>query len=117
MQAAGFYHSLETRPNMAYRQYGTWMGDPVRALQARAILHVIDKNSLVEHTAKLGDYIYQQLAGLQSSQIEGLRGEGQGTFIAWDAQSPAKRDELIKRMKSRGVHLGGCGEKVRLESG
>lgn len=112
MQAAGFYHSLEMRPNMAYRQYGTWMGDPIRALQAREILNVIEKNNLVEHTANVGNYIYGELEQLQSDKIANLRGQGQGTFIAWDAQSPEKRDELIKKMKLRGIHLGGCGERV-----
>ncbi|UZJ52338.1 hypothetical protein CBS101457_001658 [Exobasidium rhododendri] len=115
MQAAGFYHNLELRPNMPYRQYGTWMGDPIRTLQARGILNVIAKNNLVEHTANVGNYIYQELDQLQSDSIVNLRGQGQGTFIAWDAQSPGKRDELIKRMKAKGVHLGGCGERaVRL---
>jgi 4-aminobutyrate aminotransferase/(S)-3-amino-2-methylpropionate transaminase len=114
MQAAGFYHNLDMRPNMPFRQYGTWMGDPIRALQARGILSVIAKNNLVEHTAKLGDYIYQELDKLQSNNIVDLRGQGQGTFIAWDAQTPEKRDELIKQMRKRGIHLGGCGEKVSL---
>jgi 4-aminobutyrate aminotransferase/(S)-3-amino-2-methylpropionate transaminase len=112
MQAAGFYHNLELRPNMPFRQYGTWMGDPIRALQARGILNIIAKDKLVEHTASLGNYIYGELDQLRSDNIVNLRGQGQGTFIAWDAQSPGKRDELIKRMKAKGVHLGGCGERV-----
>lgn len=115
MQAAGFYHNLDLRPEIPYRQYGTWMGDPIRALQARGILKVIAKNNLVENTAKVGNYIYQELNKLKSNHITNLRGEGQGTFIAWDARTPPKRDEIIKKMKQRGVHLGGCGDKaVRL---
>lgn len=115
MQAAGFYHNLDLRPEVPYRQYGTWMGDPIRALQARGILDIIAQNNLVERTANVGNYIYQELNKLNPTQINNLRGEGQGTFIAWDAQSPAKRDELIKKMKHRGIHLGGCGDKaVRL---
>lgn len=116
MQAAGFYHNLEMRPSMPFRQYGTWMGDPIRALQARAILQVVERDNLVQSTDKVGKYIYDELSSLESSHVNDLRGEGQGTFIAWDAQSPEKRDELIKRMKGRGIHLGGCGEKASIKS-
>ena len=36
-------------------------------------------------------------------------------FIAWDARSPGERDEVLRRMRLRGVHLGGCGDQaVRL---
>jgi 4-aminobutyrate aminotransferase/(S)-3-amino-2-methylpropionate transaminase len=114
MQAAGFYHNIGMRPSMPFRQYGTWMGDPIRALQARSILQIVEKDNLVKSTEKVGNYIYKELSNMveTSSQVNDLRGEGQGTFIAWDAQSPEKRDELIKRMKNRGIHLGGCGDKV-----
>lgn len=35
-----------------------------------------------------------------------LRGQGQGTFIAWD--SP-RRDEVLKKAKGVGINLGGSG--------
>ena len=37
LQAAGFYHNLDTRPSEPYRNFNTWMGDPVRALQVRRV--------------------------------------------------------------------------------
>ena len=69
----------------------------------------------MQNTAETGDYLY---AGLQDlgrrfpGQINNLRGQGQGTFIAWD--SP-RRDEILRKAKGFGVNIGGSGERaVRL---
>lgn len=102
------------------RNYNTWMGDPVRALQAREMISIIKRDSLVEHTAQIGASLYSALAKLAKTThgaplIQNLRGKDRGTFIAWDAETPARRDELVARLKMRGVNAGGCGERaVRL---
>ena len=115
-QAAGyFYRSHDLRPNLPYRQFNTWMGDPARALLFRAIYQEIQRLDLINHTAKTGQYLYSQLEELRErypDEIQNLRGEGQGTFIAWD--SP-RRDEVLKKAKQAGVNIGGSGTSaVRL---
>jgi 4-aminobutyrate aminotransferase / (S)-3-amino-2-methylpropionate transaminase len=69
----------------------------------------------VSNTAVTGDYLYnglQQLASRYPSEIQNLRGKGQGTFIAWD--SP-RRDEVLRKAKGVGINIGGSGERaVRL---
>jgi 4-aminobutyrate aminotransferase/(S)-3-amino-2-methylpropionate transaminase len=115
-QAAGYYFgNPELRPNKAYRQFNTWMGDPARALLFRAIIEEIERLNLVEQTAKTGDYLYaglEKLASKYPEEILNLRGKGQGTFIAFD--SP-RRDEVLKNAKKVGVNIGGSGERaVRL---
>jgi len=115
-QAAGYYFgNPELRPNKAYRQFNTWMGDPARALLFRAIIDEIERLNLVEQTAKTGDYLYAGLEKLSSKypeEILNLRGKGQGTFIAFD--SP-RRDDILKNAKKVGVNIGGSGERaVRL---
>jgi 4-aminobutyrate aminotransferase/(S)-3-amino-2-methylpropionate transaminase len=115
-QAAGYYFgNPELRPNKAYRQFNTWMGDPARALLFRAIIDEIERLNLVEQTAKTGDYLYAGLEKLSSKypeEILNLRGKGQGTFIAFD--SP-RRDDVLKNAKKVGVNIGGSGERaVRL---
>lgn len=91
------------------------MGDPSRALLFRSIIEEIKKNDLVAKTAKTGGYVYSLLESLAQkypSEIQNLRGKGQGTFIAWD--SP-RRDEFLRTMKFAGVNVGGSGETaVRL---
>lgn len=119
MQAAGFYHNTETRPSMPYRNYNTWMGDPTRTLQAREIIRLIKRDNLCENTASVGDHLYESLAGLSDKgngkgrgKMFNLRGQDQGTYLAWDCETPAKRDQLVMEMRKRGIHLGGCGERA-----
>ncbi len=132
MQAAGFYHRMETRPSQPYRNFvgsvrdavgtscaytpirpqNTWMGDPIRALQAAAQISVIQEHNLVAHTAAVGDKLYGELETLAATgkgkgKIDNLRGKGDGTFIAWDMETPAKRDTLLKTMRDMGVNMAG----------
>ncbi|GAA6039357.1 hypothetical protein JCM8097_002814 [Rhodosporidiobolus ruineniae] len=119
-QASGFYHTLATRPKFPYQQYNTWLGDPIRALQAREMIRIIKKNDLVAHTARVGEYLYSGLEALQKvAGVEGklinLRGRGEGTYVAFDLPTSAKRDAFVKAMRLEGVNVGGCGaQTVRL---
>lgn len=115
-QAAGYFYSdVRLRPQEAYRQFNTWMGDPARAVMFRAMLGEIENKDLVQNTAIVGKYLYNGLERLQERYpglILNLRGEGQGTFIAFDCP---RRDELIKKSKPMGLNIGGCGENsIRL---
>lgn len=115
-QAAGFYYADPAlRPAKAYRQFNTWMGDPARALLFGGIYDEIKRRNLVENTARVGSYIYAGLERLQAKypgKILNLRGQGRGTFIAFDTP---QRDQLLKTAKSLGVNMGGSGtQAVRL---
>jgi len=115
-QTAGYYlGNPELRPNKPYRQFNTWMGDPARAILFRAIIDEIQRLDLVANTAKVGDYLFGKLEALAAKypgQFENLRGQGMGTFIAFD--NP-RRDEFLKRAKSVGINIGGSGASaVRL---
>lgn len=111
MQAAGFYHNLDTRPPQAYRNFNTWMGDPIRALQAAKQIEVIRESNLVESSAKVGQKLYKSLRalgeGAGKGKMKNLRGKGEGTFIAWDMQSPKQRDTFLKEMRHVGVNMAG----------
>ncbi|CAZ85079.1 unnamed protein product [Tuber melanosporum] len=115
-QTAGYYFGNPLlRPNLPYRQFNTWMGDPVRAILFRAIIQEIAKHDLIKNTAETGDYLYRELEKLASSfpeRVQNLRGKDRGTFIAFDTP---ERDALLKKMKTFGVNIGGSGETaVRL---
>ena len=115
-QTAGYYfHDSALRPNKPYRQFNTWMGDPAKAIIFKAIIDEIERLGLVENTAQTGKYLHaglQRLAERYPSEIQNLRGQGQGTFLAWD--SP-RRDDFLKRAKGLGINIGGSGERaVRL---
>ncbi|KFA81317.1 hypothetical protein S40288_09276 [Stachybotrys chartarum IBT 40288] len=115
-QAAGFFYADPAlRPAQPYRQFNTWMGDPMRALLFSAIYKEIKTHDLVKSTAAVGDYVYAGLSRLQDKypgQVLNLRGKNTGTMIAFD--SP-RRDELLKKAKKEGVNMGGSGvNAVRL---
>ncbi|KAG8414999.1 4-aminobutyrate transaminase [Metarhizium acridum] len=115
-QTAGYYYrSKDLRPNKPYRQFNTWMGDPSKALLFRGIINEIERLDLVNHTAKVGNYLFGKLEGLASKypdHFQNLRGKGQGTFIAFDHP---KRDEFLVKAKSFGINIGGSGANaVRL---
>ncbi|KAL9105465.1 MAG: hypothetical protein Q9227_009374 [Pyrenula ochraceoflavens] len=115
-QTAGYYFGNPAlRPNKPARQYNTWMGDPARAILFRAIINEIERLNLVQNTAEVGDYLFagiSKLAQKYPDEIQNLRGQGQGTFIAFD--SP-RRDDLLKKAKGLGINIGGSGASaVRL---
>ena len=87
------------------------MGDPIRTLQAAEQVKIIKSNDLVSHTASIGSTLYSDLESLANGaakgKISGLRGKGQGTFIAWDMPSSAARDKFLVTMRNRGVNIGG----------
>jgi 4-aminobutyrate aminotransferase/(S)-3-amino-2-methylpropionate transaminase len=91
------------------------MGDPARAILFRSIIQEIKRLDLVNSTAATGDYLYDGLKRLGEQypqEIQNLRGQGQGTFIAFDS---GRRDDVLKKAKGQGVNIGGSGERaVRL---
>jgi len=116
LQAAGFYHNIDMRPSQGYRNFNTWLGDPVRALQLRTIRDVIKSERLLENVNITGDYLMhglQQLSNRFPSLL--LHPRGQGTFIAFDLPSSIQRDALIHAMRQRGIQSSGCGSvSIRL---
>ncbi|EIW67195.1 hypothetical protein TREMEDRAFT_72189 [Tremella mesenterica DSM 1558] len=118
MQASGVYHKLETRASKPYRNYNTWMGDPMRTLQAGQILQIISSHNLVSHTSTIGALLHSTLSEIFvhfPQLILNFRGKGEGTFLSWDMPDTSIRDKFLLLVRQRGVHMGGCGEKtVRL---
>ncbi|KAG1122538.1 hypothetical protein G6F42_011389 [Rhizopus arrhizus] len=113
-QAAGFYLSPRLRPTQAYPLYNTWMGDPVRAMQAAAIVQEIKDKQLLQNVQDVGRYLQDNLTEMtKSAPIENIR--GQGAFIAFDLPDAKQRDAFLVDMRQRGVNIGGCGDRtVRL---
>lgn len=115
LQAAGFFHNLDMRPSSAYRNFNTWLGDPLRALQLKTIVEVIREEHLVENTAITGAYMQQLLKQLSAKYPAITDVRGQGTFIAFDLPTPAKRDEFMLELRNQGLHNSGCGtQSIRI---
>ncbi|KAF9163113.1 hypothetical protein BGX21_009254 [Mortierella sp. AD011] len=115
-QAAGWFHGPELRPDSSYRNFNTWLGDPVRAVQAKTIIQEIKDKNLVQNVAETGAYLKKELLSIEAKYpkfISAVRGEG--TFLAFNLPSPEQRDSFVTRLRSFGVNAGGCGpQSVRL---
>ncbi|KAE8383519.1 4-aminobutyrate aminotransferase [Aspergillus bertholletiae] len=109
-QTAGYFFSDSSlRPDKAYRQFNTWMGDAARIIMSNAVIDEILNESLVESTARVGDILYERLAGLAAKYpefIQNLRGKGKGTYLAFDTPDSSA---LLKEMRSLGINIGSCG--------
>lgn len=116
MQASGYFYQDEFRPDQPFRIYNTWMGDPLRLLQAKTIVDVIKRDKLVENTKITGAFVLeglQEIAARRPELVSNVRGSG--TFIAFDAKTPADRDAILSAARNLGVNLGGCGtQSIRL---
>ncbi|KAJ5407454.1 hypothetical protein N7465_008738 [Penicillium sp. CMV-2018d] len=115
-QTAGYFFSDENlRPDKAYRQFNTWMGDAARIIICNTVIDGILSKKLVEKTARVGMVLYDSLATLAvkyPNRIQNLRGKSKGTYIAFDTLDSSS---LLKKMRELGINIGSCGvQTVRL---
>ncbi|OAA57392.1 aminotransferase class-III [Niveomyces insectorum RCEF 264] len=115
-QCAGyFFGNPALVPDKAYRQFNTWIGDPARILMAQAVIEEILAQDLVAQCRRVGAALYDRLAAVAAEYpalVQNLRGQGYGTYIAFDTVSASS---LMSRIRSRGVNIGTCGTNtVRL---
>ncbi|KAA8643611.1 hypothetical protein EYZ11_006962 [Aspergillus tanneri] len=109
-QTAGYFFSdRNLRPDKAYRQFNTWMGDAARVIMSNAVIDEILTKNLVTETARIGDILYERIADLANrypKYIKNLRGKGEGTYIAFDTVDSSS---LLKEMRTLGINIGSCG--------
>ena len=113
MQIAGYFHGDALKPSHPYRNYNTWMGDPVRAYQAQIIIKEIEKYNLLDNVKETGKLLtdgLEELSRKHNGRISNVR--GRGTYLAFDAATPEDRDFLVKRLRESGVNMGGSGDKA-----
>ncbi|XP_054268603.1 4-aminobutyrate aminotransferase, mitochondrial-like [Macrosteles quadrilineatus] len=111
MQLGGYYLKSEFVPPQAYRVFNTWMGDTGKVVLLEAILEVIKRDNLLATVDASGKVLMDGLGSLQKdfpNLLNSLR--GRGTFLAINAPSSKLRDEMISRLKKKGVQAGGCGD-------
>lgn len=85
------------------------MGDTARVIISNAVIDEILSKNLVEHTARVGDILYEGLAALSTKfpqLVFNLRGKGKGTYIAFDTPDASS---LLKEMRNVGINIGSCG--------
>ncbi|KAJ3221290.1 hypothetical protein HK099_003617 [Clydaea vesicula] len=106
LQSAGVYHNLSTRPPQPFRNFNTWMGDPIRAYQAEFMINEILTHNLAENATVVGEYLKEglnKLSTLYPTQVSKVR--GQGTFIAFDCENTEIRDKIALSMRQHGYDI------------
>ncbi len=116
MQMGGFFARAEHAVTQFGRMYQTKNGDRARAMLGAAILETVERENLLTHIARTGEYFLARLAEL-SERFPALMTEprGRGLLLAFDLPTPAARDELLKRALRKGVFATYTGTRsVRL---
>ncbi|XP_060530029.1 4-aminobutyrate aminotransferase, mitochondrial isoform X2 [Cylas formicarius] len=116
MLTGGFFHNLEMRPKQPYRIFNTWIGDPGKLLLLEAVLNVIKQENLLHQVQKSGDVLKAGLLDLEKENPSLLNSvRGRGTFLAVNAIDTKLRDNILVKLKAKGVIAGSCGDhSVRL---
>ncbi|XP_068086216.1 4-aminobutyrate aminotransferase, mitochondrial [Anabrus simplex] len=116
MQLGGYYMKPEFKPQLGYRVFNTWMGDPGKLVLLQSVVEVIKRDNLLDVVQKSGKKLQQGLYQLQKefpALINSAR--GRGTFLAINCSDTKLRDDVVARLRKKGIQSGGCGEiAVRL---
>lgn len=80
------------------------MGDPGKVILLEAILGVIERDQLLENVKASGKVLMDGLGSLQQEFPQLLNSlRGRGTFLAINAPSTEIRDNMINRLKMKGI--------------
>jgi len=111
MVSGGIFHNLDHRPPHPGRILNTWIGDPHKIIILEQVVKAIREEDLLSRVQDAGSTIMSGLMQLQNRFPHLLsNSRGRGTFCAVDLPTMESRDKLLHTLRSKGVHLGGCGE-------
>ncbi|MDY0008495.1 MAG: ornithine--oxo-acid transaminase [Bdellovibrionales bacterium] len=80
----------------------TFGGNPLAAAVGLESLSVLEEEGMVENSAQLGDYMMQQLRGLNSPLIREVRGKGLWIGVDFDPEKNAAR-KICEKQMTRGI--------------
>lgn len=112
LQQAGYFAKPEYRATQTYRNFNTWLGDPIRLMQVQTILDVIEKDNLMQQNEIVGKHLLAGLKDLSKKYPKILNARGIGTFCAIDCETTEFRDKLIAELRNTGVESGGSGKQT-----
>ncbi len=80
----------------------TFGGNPLGAAVARAALRVIAEENLVENSARLGEYLLEQLSEIPSPHVKEVRGKGLLIGVELNEKAGGAR-RFCEALKARGI--------------
>lgn len=80
------------------------MGDPEKLLMLEAVLYVMHRDNLLCLVHRTGDILKTGLLCIQHEFKDYLDStRGKGTFLSINAACPELRDEIVNKLKQKGV--------------
>lgn len=93
-------------PKNRSRISGTWMGDPEKLLVFQAIINIIEQQNLLQNVRKTGECLKSGLMDIEIDYYDLIHStRGLGIFLAFDAQCPPLRDDILKRLRQKGEEI------------
>ena len=96
--------AMEARPQIAEKlvpgtHASTFGGNPIACAGAIALLEIIDRDGLLEHSTRMGELLKKKLRGIKSDLIADVRGKG--CLIGMELKKPGA--EFVKRCMQNGM--------------
>lgn len=98
--------------HVSSRINSTWGGNLVDMVRFDRILEVIEEENLVEHAAKTGAYLQNQITEWADDYKELSNPRGKGLFCSIDLPDTKTRDALKKECFKNQLLILGCGTKT-----
>jgi L-lysine 6-transaminase len=94
----------------------TWGGGLVDMVRARRILEIIERDQLVDHAARVGQWFLRELQALAMRHPDVMNNvRGLGLMCAFDLPTRVARDDAIRRLQKEHVLALSCGDRsIRL---
>nr|CAH0101920.1 unnamed protein product [Daphnia galeata] len=103
--------AIASRPQQGYRIFNTWMGEPSKVLLLDKVIEVIKRDNLLSIVQASGKKLMDGLMEMSKRYPQHVKNvRGIGTFCAFDSSSAEKRDEIVAKLKEKGIQSGGCGD-------
>ena len=101
---------LDEVPNNVFRLAGrinsTWGGNIVDMVRCSAIMEIMARRHLVSNAKRVGEYFLDRL-----TQVGYPNTRGKGLMIAFDLDDEKERDDMLGRLKEKGLLALSCGQK------
>jgi L-lysine 6-transaminase len=90
----------------------TWGGGLVDMVRARRILEIIERDHLIDHAGRVGEWFLDELQAVAARHPGAMTNvRGRGLMCAFDLPAPTCRDDVIERLREQHVLVLPCGER------
>jgi len=111
-QACGFFYTSPYATNPDTRIFNTWMGEPLKLVMMNTAIQVVERDNLLDNVNRVGKVLldgFDQLAKDTDGKVSA--GRGRGLYAAFDLDTPARRDAVVKNAFESGLLIGASGAK------